>query len=122
MPAVNFDRTPYTVEYYKNGKKEKLKRIPPPKLHDILPEDVVTITRKKNVDWGEGDEVKVKNITKRQPNTLQVLNEDSGKTTFLSFYDVLFEGRPDEEEQNILSRDQAKRAADPLGSDYLLWP
>jgi hypothetical protein len=114
-----FDRRPYKVEYYKDGQKHVISRRPPPKLHPILPEDVVTIRRKRNDDWQEGDEVEVKAISSRQPNTLQVKNEN-GRTTFLPFFDVEFEGR--DEGTDVVANDTRARRRDPIGSDYLLWP
>lgn len=118
VAEVKFDRTPYKVQYYKDGKKHTIRRIPPPKLHDMLPEDVVTISRKKNDDWDEDMTVKIKDIQRRQPNTLTIENDD-GKYTFIDYTDVRFDGRPSEE---FFSSEGAARAADPIGSKYLLWP
>jgi hypothetical protein len=114
-----FDRRPYKVEYYKDGVKQVINRRPPPKLHPILPEDVVTIRRKRNDDWQDGDEVEVTAIGSRQPNTLQVKN-DRGQSTFLPFFDVEFEGR--DEGTDVVANDARARRRDPIGSDYLLWP
>lgn len=111
------DRTPYTVRYMKDGVQKVERRVPPPKLHDILPGDEVTISRRKGADWDEGDEVKVKGINPRQPNTLQV--EKNGKTTFLPYFDTRFEGRPGED---VIAEDERRAEADPIGSKYLLWP
>ena len=118
MSNVNTDRRPYIVKYQKDGKEHIIKRVPPRKLHDMLPQDEVTITRKKNDYWDKGDKVKIRNISGRQPNTLQVENSD-GVTTFLSYFDVFFKGR---KTADIIAEDEAKQAKDPIGSKYLLWP
>ena len=117
MSEVKFDRKPYVVSYTKDGETHRIRRVPPPKLHDILPGDKVTISRRKGEDWDEGEEVKVKAISPRQPNTLQV--EKDGKTTFLPYFDTRFEGRDGE---NLIAEDERRVASDPLGSKYLLWP
>ena len=118
MAEVKFDRSPYKVTYYKEGKMHTIRRVPPPKLHDAMPGDTVTITNKKNDDWQEGQTVKVKNITSRQPNVLQVEKED-GKYTFLDYRDVKLNERPPVTAETT---EQAERDADPIGSKYLLWP
>lgn len=115
-----FSRRPYKVEYYKDGKKHVINRRPPPKIHDMLPEDIVTITKKRNQDWDEGKEVEIERISERQPNTLLVKDYDN-KHTFLSYSDVFFEGREDNSE-DILASDNKVKRRDPIGSDYLLWP
>jgi hypothetical protein len=117
LADVKFDRTPYTVSYMKDGERRTIRRVPPPKLHDLAPADKVVISRKKGDDWDAGDEVTVKSIGRRQPNTLQV--EKDGKTTFLPYFDVLFRER---EGADIIAEDGMKIARDPLGSKYLLWP
>jgi len=118
MAEVKFDRTPYTVSYMQDGVQHKIRRTPPPKLHGLQTEDKVTISRRKGEEWAEGDEVKIKGISARQPNTLQV--EKNGKVTFLPYFDVQFKERPGA--PDVIAQDGFKVAADPLGSKYLLWP
>jgi hypothetical protein len=117
VAEIKFDRTPYTVRYMKDGVQQVVRRRPPPKLHDILPGDKVSLTRRKSEDWDEGDEVSVKSINPRQPNTLRI--EEGGKTTFVPYFDTRFGGRPGED---VLKEDERAIEADPLGSKYLLWP
>ena len=93
-------------------------RRPPPKLHDVLPEDTVTIRNRKNADWKEGDKVKVAGISSRQPNVLHVEKED-GKRTFLSYFDCIAEPRADDE---VYKDSNGKMIRDPVGNNYLLWP
>lgn len=115
---ASHDRRPYMVSYTKDGVRHTIRRVPPPKLHDYLPEDKVTIRRTKGEDWEEGDEVTVRGVNRRQPNTLQVEGPD-GKKTFLPYFDVAFKDRKGED---IIMEDEMKVARDPLGSKYLLWP
>ena len=115
LSEVKFDRTPYKVEYFQDGKRKSIRRVPPPLLHDIDIKDKVTLTRKKNDDWDVGDTVEVVGITSRQPNTLRVQKSD-GTYTFLSYDDVY-------------SKKSVQRAQEPkdsqgktIDTDYLLWP
>ncbi len=110
------DRRPYAVSTYdEKGQKTVIRRVPPPRLHPLLPKDEVRITRKRNDDWDEGDTVTVTATTDRQPNTLRV-EDGKGRHTFLSYRDVAFESR-DGEGPEALELDR-----DPVGSRYLLWP
>jgi hypothetical protein len=118
VPEGNFDRKPYNVSYTKDGVRQTIRRVPPPKLHDLLPEDKVTIRRTKGDDWEEGDEVTVRGVGRRQPNTLQVEGQN-GKKTFLPYFDVAFKDRAGED---VIMEDELKISRDPLGSKYLLWP
>ena len=118
VAAATNDRTPYKVEYYKDGKKQVLHRRPPPKLHTALAGDTVTIKNRKNADWAEGDEAKVKAINPRQPNTLQ-LEKDDGTYTFMTYFDCNIENFS--EEETIVTA-SGERRRDPIGNEYLLWP
>ena len=117
VTEIGNDRRPYTVQYQKDGQTHRIRRTPPPKLHEMRVEDKVTISRARSEFWAEGDDAKIIGISKRQPNMLQV--EKDGKRTFLPYFDVKFEGRPG---QSIMDEDTEKIAKDPLGSKYLLWP
>lgn len=114
MPHITFSRRPYEVTYYKDGERHTIRRRPPPKLHNIWPEDVVSIVASKNEDWQEGDEHVVRNINHRNPNVIQLDNEDGG-TTFMNYFDL-------ELEEAIGPRD----GRDPEDSEdlnrYLTWP
>lgn len=107
------DRTPYNIEYYKDGQKQTIRQVPPPKLHDLVEGDKVTISNKKGDDWNSGDDVEIKAINPRQPNTLTVQNSN-GEYTFLPYdYVELNEKSP---------LHFIQEGKDPLGSQYLLWP
>lgn len=114
------DRRTYTVQYYKDGKKVSLRRTPPPRLHDAEVGDKVTLLRKRNADWDEGDAAKVKSINPRQPNTLAVEHEDGTQYTFISALEVRRE--PRKGGFDVVSSDEAAQEADPLGAKYLMWP
>ncbi len=124
--AAQAERRPYKVEYYKDGKKHTLTRRPPPKLHDALAGDTVTIRSRKNEDWKEGESVKVKAINPRQPNVLQ-LEKPSGEYTFLSYFDCQLEPRANDEivtdsKGRPVLDSSGQPVRDPVGNDYLLWP
>jgi ASC-1-like (ASCH) protein len=108
-----YDRTPYNLEYYKDGQKQTSRRVPPPKLHDLEEGDEVTIIKKKGDDWDAGDKVEIKAINPRQPNTLTIQNSDE-EYTFLSYDDV--------ELNEKSAQHYIREGKDPFGSQYLLWP
>ena len=118
--SVSFKRTPYIVQYRtEEGELKSIRRVPPPKLHPFLPEDVVTISKKRSDNWDAEEEVKVDGVNERQPNTLWVEKAD-GRRTFLPYSDVRAAARS---EADVEFADEIKeRRSDPLGSDYLLWP
>ncbi len=98
----------------KDGVKHTIRRQPPPKLHDIMPEDEVKLTRSKNADFKEGETLTVKGINPRQPNVLQLVNED-GLATFVDYYDAKLE--------TIRSARNGVEVLDmPINNRYLLWP
>jgi hypothetical protein len=113
--AVKFNRTPYKVSYRDlNGDLKTIRRVPPPKLHDALPTDVVKLTRKKNDDFQKGDEFEVVSISDRQPNVLQLQRSD-GTRTFVDHYDIQLEKR-------VAFRDGVDPRDEPINNKYLLWP
>ena len=111
---IRFSRRPYTVTYMKDGEKHTIRRQPPPKLHDMLPEDLVSLTRSKSADFKEGDEFTVKHINPRHPNVLQLTNED-GLSTFVDYYDL-------EMEEMRAKRNGMDVLDMPANNKYLLWP
>ncbi len=114
MSEVKFNRTPYTVTYMKDGEKKTIRRVPPPKLHEMLPDDLVSLTRGKNADFKAGDEFTVKGINPRHPNVLQLTNED-GIDTFIDHYDLRLE-------EIRSTRDGVEPIDMPINNRYLLWP
>ena len=116
MDIEHFSRKPYRVVYtdFHTGKLVSVIRRPPEKIHDMLPTDKVELTSARSEDWVEGKEYTVKYISSRQPNTLQIQDEDD-RTTFVSSYDLLLRGK-------VAYRQAAHRADDPVKNEYLLWP
>ncbi|NRA66333.1 MAG: hypothetical protein HRU19_17740 [Pseudobacteriovorax sp.] len=112
--TIQFNRNPYKVTYYKDGEKKVIRRRPPLKLHDILPQDEVVLKKEKNADFQAGDAFRVKHINQRHPNVLQITNED-GVSTFADYYDLKLE-----------KKFAARGGVDPLdlpeNNRYLLWP
>ena len=96
------------------GELKTIRRVPPPKLHDMLPEDKVELNVKKNDDWDAGDKFSIKNISPRQPNTIQI-EKDDGEYTFVSYYDLSLKEKlgPGRYEDPL---------DDPIKNDYLVWP
>ncbi len=117
---VRFTREPYTVTYYTEGEKHTIRRVPPPKLHSALPEDKVELTTSKNADFRAGETFEVKSISPRQPNVLQIVNEE-GLSTFVDHYDAKLVSTAVD---NLLNEGEAGKSADqaPIDSSYLLWP
>jgi len=115
--GIRWSREPYNVTYYKDGEKQTIRRRPPPKLHEALPDDTVTLTRGKNDDFQEGETLKVKSIQQRSPNVLQLMNED-GLSTFVDYRDIRLETKPEER----LPPGVESKFELPINNKYLLWP
>jgi len=113
--AVKFSRAPYNVTYMDlKGEKKTIRRVPPPKLHDALPTDIVKLTRKKNDDFRAGEKLEVVSITERQPNVLQLQRSD-GTRTFVDHYDIQLD-------RKVAMRDGVDPLDEPINNKYLLWP
>lgn len=114
MSAVWNTRRPYEVTYYDlNGVKQTLRRRPPPKQHDILPQDEVELIRGKNADW-QADSYSVKHINPRHPNVLQITDGD-GNHTFVDAHDV-------ELDEMIAPRPGADPRDTERNASYLVFP
>ena len=114
---IDIPRTPYTVKYQDlSGKSKTIRRVPPKKLHTLLPEDQVQIRQKKNDDWNKGEQVYIDAINPKQPNTLQLADDDNNKT-FMSFYDV----KTTDAKTPVLV-EEAEKQKDMIDKSYLLWP
>lgn len=112
---IQFDRKPYFISWKgDDGEMHKIRRVPPPKLHDALPTDIVKITNAKSADFKEGDTVEVKHINTRHPNVLQLVNDD-GQTTFVNYSDV-------EIKERRAPRDGVPLEEMPERNRYLRWP
>ena len=115
MNSIYFRRKPYNTFYkdFHTGEVKKIKRRPPPKLHNMLPTDVVELKSKKNQDWEQGEEYKIKHLTYRAPNTIQ-LEDDDGLTTFVSSFDL-------DLVEKVAYRGETQ-ADSPDANKYLIWP
>lgn len=112
---LEFNRTPYTVRYQDlEGNLKSIRRVPPPKLHDMLPKDKVSLQSKKNDDWNAGNEFTIKAINPKQANTIQIAN-DEGDYTFVSYYDLSLE-------QRVGSSGFEDPRDNPINNEYLIWP
>ena len=120
---IKFDRKPYVVSYIDTqGQQQKIRRVPPPKLHSAMPTDRVELKTRRSDHFQAGDEVTVKRINPRHPNVLQVENEE-GQTTFISHTDMIFEQKSAENLSIKSTSPQVEPDDDtPISSSYLDWP
>jgi hypothetical protein len=120
---IKFDRKPYVISYMDaQGQQQKIRRVPPPKLHNALPTDRVELRSRRSDHFEQGDEVTVKSINPRHPNVLKVEN-DKGQTTFITHYDMIYEQK-DPEFSNT-SQIPVSAVVDedtPINNSYLDWP
>lgn len=116
MTSVRFSRKPYTVKYRSihDGEMHTIRRVPPPRLHRMLPTDIVSLKHKKSDDFPEGTEFSIKHINQKHPNTLQLVDDD-GATTFVDHFDVNLE-------EEVALRDGVDPRDRPANNRYLLWP
>lgn len=114
LDPINFDRTPYKVTYMQDGKKVTIRRVPPAKLHDVLPTDRVELTTRHSDDFPEGEKYTVKYISTRQPNIMQLENAD-GQTTFAPYFDTELRDR-------VAPRNGVDPRDEPINNRYLRWP
>jgi hypothetical protein len=113
--AVRFSRKPYTISYTDlKGEHKTIRRVPPAKMHEALPTDIVELTRKKSDAFDEGEEYEVKHINPRHPNVLQLVGDD-GRTTFVEHYDIRLE-------EEVADRPGKDPRDKPINNRYLLWP
>lgn len=89
MDGVNNDRKPYFVTWRDgaSGEMKRIRRMPPPKLHDLNPGDEATLDRRVGDDFKEGTKVTIERSNPRHPNIVKLKNED-GQTTFVPYFDL----------------------------------
>lgn len=118
MTTVN-PRKPYKVTYRSvvDGEMHTIRRIPPPKLHTLLPEDRVELKHKKNDDWQLGEEYEVEAFTRKAPNTIKISNKETKDYTYVPYYDLKFQPRAGE----TMKEDSSGRLR-PISNRYLNWP
>ena len=119
---IRFDRKPYIISYVDtDGQQKKIRRVPPPKLHSAMPTDRVELKTRKSDHFRDGEVVTVKHISPRQPNVLQVENED-GQTTFISHYEMVLKDKITESTGIQSNSGSQTEESAPVSSGYLDWP
>jgi hypothetical protein len=112
---VGWSRKPYTITYLDlRGEKNTIRRVPPPKLHDMLPTDKVELRFQKNADFLQGDQFEIKHINPRHPNVLQLVNDEEA-TTFVDYYQT-------ELQEEVAQRPGISPMEHPNNTRYLMWP
>ena len=116
MDEIRFTQKPYKVTYYDmNGDKKVIRRVPPKKMHDILPTDIVEIKVKHSDDFDIGDNFEVKGINPRHPNVVHI-HDDDEHSTFVSYLDL------DLKEKRAPREGDESGFSSPTRDRYLLWP
>lgn len=128
MDGVNNQRKAYYVQWRDaEGQMQRIRRFPPPTLHDFQPGDEATIERRFSDDFPVGTEITVEPSSPRNPNVLKLKNED-GQTKFVPYFDLVGKVRQfrqiDGERVQI---NDGKAPADSgedayIDSSYLEWP
>ena len=115
METVRLPDKPFYVTYkdFHTDKLVRIKRRPPSANHSMLPTDLVELKTTKNEDWREGDVDAIKHVSYRNPNVLQLENEN-GQTTFVRSDEVLL--KEEIADRGKSSLDEFER------NKYLLWP
>ena len=116
MSILSATRKPYTA-YYKDsitGEIKSIKRQPPKPQHSMLPTDTVELTTRKGEDWPANETYTIKHINFRQPNVIQ-LEDEQGKTTFVESSELkLIQKNSDEI--------GVKQIDSEIQGEYLVWP
>jgi hypothetical protein len=60
--SISFSRKPDVLTSYKDGERRSITRRPPPKVHDIWPQDVVQLSKTKSPDFKSGDKATVTHV------------------------------------------------------------
>lgn len=113
--GIRSNRAPYTVTYQDlKGETRTIRRVPPAKLHEALPQDIVTLTTRHNAVFEEGEDFTVKHVNPRHPNTLQLIDGD-GATAFVEYHDIVLK-------DEVASRPGGDPRDQVRNNRYLTWP
>lgn len=113
--SIRWTRRPYTITYLDlKGERNTIRRVPPVRLHQMLPTDVVELNYQKNSDFLEGDEFEIKHINPRHPNVLQLINDEEA-TTFVDYYQA-------DLTEEVADRPGVNPFDKPINTRYLMWP
>ena len=113
---IQFPRIPYKTVYkdFHTNEVKTIRRVPPEKLHDILPTDKVELTTTLGADWKEGNIYTAKFIGPRSPNVIQIEDSKVG-TTFVPYFELKLDSE-------VAERDGGKRIDKASSNKYLIWP
>ena len=81
-----------------------------------MPQDVVELSHKHNDNFQAHETYNVKHIGPKQPNTLQLVDDD-GNTTFVSHRDIKVIEEVGQREDG-----REPSGGEPIDSRYLNWP
>lgn len=121
MNPVGTDRKPYYVTWKdSDGQLQRIRRMPPPKLHDLNPGDQAILDRKLGDDFPINSEVTIEQSNPRHPNILKLKNPD-GQTTFVPYFDLTGQFKKFRAVDGEISEDSAANT-EYIDSSYLEWP
>lgn len=126
MDGVNNGRKGYYVTWKDaQGQMQRVRRFPPPKLHDLNSGDEATLERRLGDDFPVGTDVTIEPGNTRNPNVLKLRNDD-GQTKFVPYFDLVGKLRKfreiDGERVMVNGADSAGDEDVYIDSTYLEWP
>ncbi len=124
MDGVSNDRKPYFVTWKDaKGELQRIRRTPPPKLHDLNEGDEATLDRRLGDDFPSGTDVAIEPSNRRQPNILKLKNEN-GQTTFVPYFDLTGKIRRFRtvDGERVADDTRSSGSDDYVDSSYLEWP
>ena len=124
MDGVSNDRKPYFVSWKDaQGQMQRIRRTPPPKLHDLNTGDEATLDRRLGDDFPAGSNVDIEASNPRHPNILKLKN-DSGQTTFVPYFDLTGKVRRFRtvDGERVQIENQSTSSDEYIDSSYLEWP
>ena len=123
MDGVTNDRKPYFVTWKDaQGQIQRIRRMAPPKAHDLNVGDEATLDRRLGDDFSKGTKVSIEASNQRHPNILKLKNED-GQTTFVPYFDLtgnIRRFRIVDGERTLMTNQTSED--DYIDSSYLEWP
>gem|GEM_PF-469574 len=88
MEGVNNQRKAYYVQWRdEHGQMQKIRRMPPPTLHDFQPGDEATVEKRLSEDFPVGEDITIEPASPRNPNVLKLKNSE-GQTKFVPYFDL----------------------------------
>lgn len=128
MEGVNNQRKAYYVQWRDaQGQMQKIRRFPPPTLHDFQAGDQATVEKRFSDDFPVGEEITIEPSSPRNPNVLK-LKTEGGQTKFVPYFDLVGKVRRfreiDGERVPLNSEDGRDEGGSDayIDSSYLEWP